>query len=664
MKKLLLAVLMLMGLSAAPRAETETPQAVTPVSSENVKETPNPAYVGETVEAPAPDAVTKGSDIFVTLTRTARSSKDLPANTQTTTPEAFHMYDAQSAGDAVRRLTSVSIDEQGRLGTFRLAGIRGATSNQTLILIDGRPMGGIGLSGSQDLSEIPVEQIDRIEVVRGGASALYGPNAIGGVINVITKRATNKGTPISNVSYEKRSYGNQTYRLNFGSRYGPVDFFFFGNQQTEGGYRDNSDARTHNIGGNVGLSMGKGGKLLFDIASYHANSGVSGQLFPDIPTNKWDNHVEKAASTPQGRQITDSRYARASYILPLPANILSTLRVFGSERQVEFKEPLFGVDSDRHEQSKGAEAQFELPLGFLVGGTFLRDRLDSRDRANSANNYIAWVENYGIFIQETFKWKALTLIPSGRFDHNSQVGDSKNPRVQTIVDANSWLRLSGSAGRSFRAPTIDDLFTPFTNYGFGFSYVGNPNLRPEKAWTYDAGAEVYDEKRSLKVSYFRANITDLIQTTSAAASTSVNVGEAVRQGMEIQAEELVSDRFKHALNYTYLSNRGKPSGYTDYVTLRLSPRHTVNYLTDLRLVKNLTMNNNFRFRDARFEGNGDTGTKLGAVFLWDLRFAYQIRQMELYIGTQNLTNKRYEDRSGYPLPGRSYFGGVSLRLWG
>src|SRR5262249_49866555 len=153
------------------------------------------------------------------------------------------------------------------------------------VMIDGRPVGGAGLSNSQDLAEIPIEQIDHIEIVRGGMSALYGPNAVGGGINVITKRAAYAGLPLSHVGYGASSFGHQKYTLDFGSRYGPLDYFFFGNNQWESGFRDNSDARTHNIGGNLGYSMGGAGKILFDIASYRNNAGKPGQFFPDLPTN-------------------------------------------------------------------------------------------------------------------------------------------------------------------------------------------------------------------------------------------------------------------------------------------------------------------------------------------------------------------------------------------
>src|SRR5262249_32728386 len=125
-----------------------------------------------------PASAEASKDVFVTLTRTATSAEDLPTNTEVITEDSFNRWSPQSAGEAVRRMTSVQILPVGGLGATQPVQIRGANANETLVLVDGRPMGGIGFAGSQDLTEYPVENVDRIEVVRGGVSALYGPNAM------------------------------------------------------------------------------------------------------------------------------------------------------------------------------------------------------------------------------------------------------------------------------------------------------------------------------------------------------------------------------------------------------------------------------------------------------------------------------------------------------
>ncbi len=601
---------------------------------------------------------------FVTWTRTLIPASYLPPYAGVVSPEKARRYDAQNAAEALSHQVGILLPSQGAPGYPLNARIRGASPLQTLVLMDGRPVEGAAL-GAADLSEIPLEQIDHIEIVRGGLSALYGPNALGGVINVITKRATYAGLPISHVSYESASYGRQIYKLDFGSRVGPVDYFFFGNQQWQSGFRSNTDNSQHNIGGNAGVSMGGVGKLLFDAGAYHNNAGLSGFRCGDITDafclastvplepNRFNDKDEKPASTPSARRVTDSSYARASYLVDLPKEAFLAARVFGHEREADFNalsepNPANAASVDRREHSKGGDLQLSLPYGFLVGGSFIRDQENVSDRLFPSNSFSSSVENWGVFAQETLHWNSLLLTPSGRYDKNSQFGDTANPRVQGMVDATERLRFSASVGRSFRAPTLDE-----THF--------NPSLRPEKAWTYEAGFELHESSKSFRANYFRANVGDGIQTSSYTAS---NLERTRRQGMEIQVEHVASEYFHATLNYTYLENLGVPAGFSDWVPLALSPRHVVNLTGAILPSKKWEIDPTLRYESPRYSGDNQTGTKMGSRFIMDVRLAYQWRQMELFFGINDLLNKRYVEVPGFPLPGRNAYGGIRLRLWG
>jgi outer membrane receptor protein involved in Fe transport len=537
--------------------------------------------------------------------------------------------------------------------------------------------------GAADLSEIPIEQIDHIEIVRGGLSALYGPNALGGVINVITKRAVYTGVPLSHVSYEDAKNGRQTYRLDFGSRQGPVDYFFFGNQEWESGFRDNSDHRLYNIGGNAGIPLGKKGKLLFDVASYHNNAGVPGfrcdnTLDPTCPNdttplepNRFDNKDEKYALTPNARQISDSNYLRTSYFVSLSTKVYMAARFFGNTRETDYDDsfdvnPALVASTDRREHTTGGDLQFNLPLGLVAGGSFSHDQENYLDRLNFSDSFSASEDQWGFFAEETWRWRSLTLIPSGRYDENSQFGHTANPRLQGLFDANDWLRFSSSAGRSFRTPTFDEMAPMST-----INYLGNPNLLPETAWNYDAGFELHESSKSFKANYFRANIENTIQTmvpqdpsNPASPLTAVNLDRSFRQGAEITMSRVVSSTFRDSWNYTYLENMGTPAGLDHLVPLAYSPRHSANYTATFVPAKKWEIDPTLRFESARYSGNDQGGTEMGAQVILDLRLAYQWRQAELFFGIKDVTDKRYEEQPGYPLPGRTTYAGIKLRLWG
>ncbi len=624
------------------------------------------ALTGETLSAPAPRAMTDSSDenVIISLTRSAQDSKSLPTTADVISANEIRRLRVRTAGDVLALLTPFRFHTQGHLASPQKASLRGAPSAQTLVLVDGRPWGGVAFNGSQDLAEISVQQIDRIEIVRSDQSVLYGPNASGGVINIISARASHEGLPTSHVGVEGNSLGGPTYRLDAGSRYGPVDFFFFGNQSRESGFRINQDAKIYTLGGNVGLAMGKAGKLLFDASSYQARAGIPGRLNPDLPVSHYDGNSERIGPTPGARQTTGSDALRASYLLAFSKDAMLSVRAFGSQRHVDYRNLDFPRISERHEFNRGLEAQLNLPRGLLAGGTFLRDRLDNQDHTTPQKNVTAHVENWGWFLQETWSWSRFTLIPGVRFSNNSQFGPSTDPNIKGWVEVSDRLRFSGSAGRAFRAPTLDDVFTPLTFLGDGFSIQGNAALRPERIWTYDAGFELHRDSASVKATYFRAIASDLIQTTGNVADAPVNVDRVRRQGGEIAFNYSRSPRFLNRVTYQYLENHGTPPGFSRPVTLRLSPRHQASYHAQFLLGKKFTMTHIVRYRSSSYENDNRTGSKMSSVATWDARFQYPVRQMDFYLGVDNILGKRFRERGGYPLPGRMVYGGVDLRLWG
>ena len=617
------------------------------------------------------------TEVFMTLTKTPVKATALPTTAEIIRPEQFESWSPQTAGDIVARLTDVQVRPVGGLATTQNVKVRGSTTNENLVLIDGRPVGGVAFASSQDLAEIPVEAIDHIEVVRGGVSALYGPNATSGVINIITRRAVSDEKPALSAGYELGSYGRAGFRGSVAAKNGPTNIFVYGDRHAEGGFRVNSDAATLSAGGNAGVSLGKAGNLSFQGSTYQAEFGVPGQFVPDIPTNQYDNHIERQAVSATARQDTRTETLRAAYNVALPADSKLSIATWGSTRRVLFKDIPSFVNTSRYEYSHGVEAQADLPLGLTVGGNFIHDREDSADYITPSNTFFRHVENYAFFAQDTMKWKAITLIPGGRYDHHSQFGETWNPRTQLLLDATDWLRFSGSAARSFRAPTIDESIYPYTDFGsfFGtdFAYAGNPSLKPEKAWTYDAGFEAHADDWSFKTTFFRANVSNLIQAvtvftpgagvggTDLDLSTNQNVGHARRQGVEIQLDHRVNRYFKDTLNYTYLDNRGVLTDGAPYVDLAYSPRHTVNYTAAITPFKNWEWDHTVRYESSQFSDNNNAGSKLSSRVLWDMRLAYKWNQLESFFQIHDITDKRYEEQAGYPLPGRTFIGGVTWK---
>jgi len=601
---------------------------------------------------------------FYTLTRRALTHQNWPANAEIVKLDDMRLYGARNAGEAIMRLSGVLVLPFGETNFPLGAGLRGATDRQTLVLVDGRSVSGVGLDPA-DLTEISIEQIDHIEVVRGGMSALYGPNASGGVINIISKRAASVGLPLSHVSYEARSYSSHQTRLDFGSRWDRLDFTFYGNAHRLSGFRDNTDTRATNIGGNLGYSFKNAGKLQVDMGNFHRGTGDPGSDPLTLMPNQFNNKDEKLATRPSASVDTNTTYIRSSYIAPLGDDHHLAVRWFDTEHTVEYTDfsnpnPALVAHSEDHTQSRGLDAQWDGPLGLSAGGSFTHDRLDHADEINFDRSYIATTEEWGLFAQELMHVGRASFSAAGRYDQTTRGGHFWNPRFQSWIDATERLRLFASAAHSFGLPRLSDLFTnsPF--------FTGNMQLHPEKTWTYDAGFELHQESNTFRVTFYKSIVSDALQLRPITLDALQNIADVRRQGAEAQWSHVLTAWFQEDIRYTYLDNRGRPDGFTDRVALAQSPRHRVDWLMSFHpgRQRKVRIDSDIRYEGSRYAGDNQTGGKFGSQVTLDFRVSWPWRQADLYMGTQNALDKRYEEYEGYPLPGRTVYGGIQLRLWG
>jgi outer membrane cobalamin receptor len=207
---------------------------------------------------------------------------------------------------------------------------------------------------------------------------------------------------------------------------------------------------------------------------------------------------------------------------------------------------------------------------------------------------------------------------------------------------------------------MNDMFYIF-NDPF-FPYFGNPNIKPETAWNYDIGIEKKGQKWHSKLTGYHSDVKNLIQTKPITYDTVVNIGKSYKNGAEVELGYSPFLSWRHSVSYSYLQSKGQPAGSSKYLTLAYMPRHTARYEMDWDIYRGLTLTNTVRFTDKRFSGNGDTGTKLTSYTLWDVKLSQKLLQAELYLRGENVLEHRYVERVGYPLPGRSVWGGVNIRF--
>jgi len=595
----------------------------------------------------AEETATQLNEVVITATRTAKDPRDVTQSVSVITNEEIRKTGATDVATAIQNVTGVHISGYGTPGSVASLSIRGAYSAQILVLLNGIRMNS-SRDGGFDLSLIPVsvEDIERIEIVRGPASALYGSDAVGGVINIITKK------PSVDQSMIKGAVGSHGYDdifLNHSARQGEWYYSLSGERETSNGYRLNSDLYQRVYGGRIGYDFSKTSSVEFTAHYLENEVGSPGSTVFGI--------------TPHARQQERNTVFGAAYNGKLAQSL--DLKLSGYRKQDDlffndFSTIDFGTGfptSNRYEtRSDGGEAQ----LSWLVtswnqltaGYELRRDYLQSKDPV-TISSHSASLKAY--YIQDEISiGEPLIVVLGGRHDDHSVFGEKFSPKISGryyIKSTETILR--ASYGKSFRAPTFNDLY-------FNTSWaVGNPDLLPESAREYEAGVEQKIGKDAVvKVTGFDRKVKDLIQWNwwDFFPMQVQNIGRVRIRGMETEASYRAAETISLSVNYTYTNPVDELTGQKIYYTI---PQSETKGVLTLFPGKDLYLT----FEGRVVENYVKPGERAWRYSVMDAKIAEKLgkdSRAEAFFGMTNIFDRKYEAVQGYPMPPREIRGGVSL----
>lgn len=470
------------------------------------------------------EAASDLDQVLVTATRTQISVEDSVVPAQVIDRAEIDRSQASSLAQLLQGRAGIGISNQGGLGKLTTLNLRGSESDHVLVLVDGVRLGSAsaGLAAFQDL---PLAQIDRIEIVRGPRSSLYGSDAIGGVIQIFTRRG-GQGLQ-QNLSLGAGSHGLREASAGFSNR-GERGWL-----SVQGGYQKTDGINA--CDGSATLFAGcfvdepdrdgyrstslsaRGGYALSDTVSVEAHAlDVDGRNQYDgdalFAGNEADNHQQvlgaKLDWTPSERvhvaaQLGRNRDQADSYYADAGGGARSFVSTFDSRRDTASLQGDFGL-ADGHLLSAGADWQRE-----QVSGTTAFD-VDERD-------------NTGVFAEYQGRFGAQQLQASVRSDDNEQFGEHTTGSLGWGLALDHGLKLTASVGTGFKAPTFNDLYFPFS---------GNPALKPEKSKSGNLGVAQYADAWNWTFNVYETRVDQLI-SYDAATFLPVNVDEARIRGAEL-----------------------------------------------------------------------------------------------------------------------------------
>lgn len=557
--------------------------------------------------------------MVVTATRTAMTVKETPSTVEIVDSKKLEQTQAKTLHDALKGALGVNVfnDFQGRSNVS----IRGSESRHVLIMVDGKRLGGEAAYNSAnawDVDRIRMEDVERVEIIRGPAGALYGSDAMGGVINVITKTPDKttadinyeygwyedgKGAGYKGNLYLQGAEGNYSYKINAGLNKnrpyldpkGSGDSMnFYGKQQP--------------ISLNVGYKFDNGNELSVDFSKIKEDNQKSstsrtvmmpGKVWQDkVQTIYNDNKRTDYAITYKGSDDKQDWIFRA-YKSVFDKHYMNQnntrMTMMGRPQGWKLQDPkvdtvkrtlsvIEGKDtfnlSDKNKLTAGFEYRKDESEGTRLkkpstslNGTDAHAAFDKADI-----NYLA------AYVQDEFrpdeKW---LIIPSVRFDHSDQFSNKLTSNLAATYNAADDVRIKAVVGQGYKTPTVNDLYIFWEMYaanpgGAGQFYVGNPDLKPEKSLSYELSVEKdWGDRSTVHLGVFRSEVKDLISTYWTGKMTDddpdlypgvkgdmimayENIPEATLQGVELYGSHRLGKNIYLNAGYTFLDAKDKTNG--------------------------------------------------------------------------------------------------------
>ena len=465
------------------------------------------------------------ADIVVTASRMEQSKASVLADVSVIEREQIEQAGQSTLVEVLQTQPGIEITNTGGAGKASGIFVRGTSSNHVLVLIDGVRVNSATL-GTTTFENLPVALIDRIEILRGPATSLYGQDAIGGVIQIFTKKG--HGDP---KFYAGIGYGTYNTKTAEASVHGSINDTSFAlgvsSLDTDGfsalktnnpNLNDKDGYRNLSFAGSLSQKIADGHELSFQLLSSegHAKFDNKFNLFnPPATINFSDN-----------AHISQLSYSLTSKNKFLPI-WLSTLRLGeGVDESVTFQS--FGRSLFRTKQRQLSwQNDINLPVGIL---TLAYDRLEERVKSttnfsNTTRNNDGYYAGYLVTVDQH------TLQLNYRSDHNSRFGNNDTGGIAYGYQFNDSWRATASYGSAFKAPTFNDLYFPDS---FGFA-TSNPNLDPEKSDNIEASLRFQQEHTNASVTIYENKVRNLIALDS--NFIPFNVNKAKIQGMTLAASQ-------------------------------------------------------------------------------------------------------------------------------
>lgn len=583
--------------------------------------------------------------VVVTGQRFEMPQKDVAASISIISPTEIRQTNLSTVADAISYLTpGVFTTRRSAMGygvaalgggSVTIRGIGGKPNSQVLMLIDGRP-DFQGIFGHPINDGYFLDNVDHIEVLRGPASAVYGTNALGGVVNIITRKLPTSGFENTvNIGYG--SFNTQRYRLQHSGNIGGIQYFAGIGFQKSDGHRENSDFKSQSYALKVGYQVDQHFNISF-------NSNITPYEYHDPGPEdvSLSGYFDYGNITRSSMDLTLSNtFARTDGTIKLHGN-------FGKHKLSD------GWDSNDQTNGLIAFQNFNFPFELKSTIGFDMKRYGGTARSNGNKLGTFFNDEYAAYFHlQKILLKKVIMGLGVRFEENSNFGQEWIPKFGLVFHPFSQTALRATVAKGFRTPSIKDLF---------LFPPANRDLKPERLWSYEIGINhSFDKFFSLDICGFYYEGDQLIETVMIAPGQmqNQNIGANKAKGIEVALRATPISNISANISFSYLdSDIIVPFSPNKLNFMMVYSRKKFSISIYGEHIQNLYTSYQLNQMPPK-----TTIKKLSNYTLAHLRLNYRLfENLQLAMGMENLFNESYQILKGYPMPARTVFCNLSFNF--
>lgn len=613
------------------------------------------------------------NEIVVTATKTETPYYAIGSSVSVITSKEIHERQLKTVVDVLREEPGLSIVEQGGPGKLAYVFMRGSNTNHTLVIVDGVTMNDASSPNNAfDFSTLNTNDVDRIEIVRGPQSTLYGSDAIAGIVNIITKQGTNK----PQYSFSVEGGSNNYYRGNLSAlgSYGKLHYAINATQNGSAGVSvadsrygntEKDDYSNTSFTSNLGYDLFLNTKLniIYKYTKAKADLDQFDEnwiFFRDDPNYTY-NSEEQLFKGSVSLSLFEGKWQQQLNSSLIKKNS-STLDL------VDFIRP--NTSSDSYNKSQRIKFDWQNNLQFIKNHKVIFGIETSTESATTSSNSSIFgasafpeqsIRTTGFYLQDQISVANSLFTSIGlRYDYNQKFGGVATFRIASAYFfSTTGTKLKMSYGSGFKAPSLFYLFDPM---------FGNPDLQPEKSKGWDIGIDqnFADGKYNFSVTYFDLKLENMFGFDS--NFRTINIAEASSNGFEFSASAINIQHFSLNASYTHTVTKDEYRLSPDFdKPLLRRPKNQASIVANYRMNDRTNFNLQLRYvgerDDKDFSTYSASRVTLSDYTLVNLSASYKLfNYLELTARIENLFDKQYEEVLYYGTLGRSFYVGMNLGL--